>query len=144
MPHTQKLLKKNNQTDDCNKSVHEKWMGECEYFWSPEGQEEYNCINEELKARVKKHREENGADIDEPILDVRSPYQMDPNSLVARAYRSHLCVQPWSQTKEQEEGRKMGGEETKTDRDANWAVARGNQHFFNHNHRLRSRRMSGR
>jgi predicted NUDIX family NTP pyrophosphohydrolase len=49
------------------------------YFWSPEGQEEYNCTNEEWKACVRKHREETGVDIDEPILDVRSPYQMDPN-----------------------------------------------------------------
>jgi predicted NUDIX family NTP pyrophosphohydrolase len=79
MPPPQKLLKKDNQTDDHNKSVHEKWMEGYEYFWSPEGQEEYNRTNEEWKARERKHREETGADIDEPILDVRSPHQMDPN-----------------------------------------------------------------
>jgi hypothetical protein len=50
---------------------------------------------------------------------------MDPNSLVARAYRSHLCVQPQVQTEELEEGRKMIAEETKTKGDANLAVARG-------------------
>jgi hypothetical protein len=90
MPPPRKPLKNDNETDDCNKSVHEKWMEGYEYFWFCEGQEEYNCTNEEWKVHVRKHREETGADIDEQILDVRSPYQMDPNLLVARAYRSHL------------------------------------------------------
>jgi hypothetical protein len=100
MPPPPKPLKKDNGTDDCNKSVHEKWMEGYKYFWFWEGQEECNCTNEEGKAHVRKHREETGADIYEPILDVRSPYQMYPNSLVARA-----------------------AEETKTKRDANLAVA---------------------
>jgi hypothetical protein len=79
MPPLQKPLRKDHETDDCNKSAHEIWMEGYKYFWSPEGQEEYNCTNEEWKACVRKHREETGVDIDEPILDVRSPYQMDPN-----------------------------------------------------------------
>jgi hypothetical protein len=44
------------------------------------------------KICVRKHREETGVDIDEPISDVKSPYQMDPNVLVARAHRAHLCI----------------------------------------------------
>jgi hypothetical protein len=76
---------KDNETDDCNKSAHEKWMEGYGYFWSSEGQEEYNHTNEEWKARVMKHREETAAGINETISDIRCSYQMDPNSLVARA-----------------------------------------------------------
>jgi hypothetical protein len=138
-----KPLKKDNETENHNKSVHEKWIERYEYFWSPEGQEEYNHTNVEWKVHVRKHREATGAFIDEPILDIRCPYQMDPNSPVAKAYGSHLCVQPQLQTEEQEDGRKMNAEETKTKMEANLAVARGNQIFFDHDPR-RSMRMIGR
>lgn len=85
-----------------NRATHFETIGE--YFWSPEGQEEYNHTNKEWKAHVRKHREETSVDIDEPISNVKSPYQMDSNSLVARAHRPHLCAQ----TQLQEEERMMG------------------------------------
>jgi hypothetical protein len=43
------------------------------------------------------------------------------------------------QTEEQEEGRKMGADETKTKMDANLAVARGNRNFL----QLRSQEGAG-
>jgi hypothetical protein len=125
MPPPWKQSKKENETDDHNKSVHDKWMEGHKIFLSPEGQEEYNFANEKWKVHVRKHREKNGADIGKPISDVKSPYQMDPNTLVSRAHRAHLYIQLRSQEEEEENDGEISVEETKTEMDLNLAVVSG-------------------
>jgi hypothetical protein len=43
-----------------------------------------------MKACVRKHREEAGDNIDAPISDIVSPFQMHPNLLMNKSHRNYL------------------------------------------------------
>jgi len=44
-----------------------------------------------MKACVRKHREEAGDNIDAPISDIVSPFQMHPNSFMNKSLRNYLA-----------------------------------------------------
>ena len=89
-PH-KKLKKSNDEEVHRNKTANEKWVEGYNYFLSQEGQEEHQRKNEEWHARVRKHREETGDNIDAPISDIVSPFQMHPNSLMNKSFRRYLA-----------------------------------------------------
>ena len=83
-------------------------------FWSQESQEERQRENEEWQARVRKHREETGDNIDAPISDIVSPFQMHPNSLMNKSFRRYLAQ---SNTATQKENDKLSWESKHQDED---------------------------
>jgi len=86
-----KLKKSNEEEEDRNKTANEKWVEGYNYFLSQEGQDEHQRRNKEWKARVRKCTEETGDNIDAPISDIVSPFQMQPNSLMNKSLRSYLA-----------------------------------------------------
>jgi len=102
-----KLKKSNDKEEHRNKTANEKWVEGYNYFLSQEGQDEHQRINEEWKARVRKHRKETGDNIDAPISDIVSPFQMHPNSLMNKSLRSYLAQ---SNTTMQKEDNKLSWE----------------------------------
>ena len=102
-----KLKKSNDKEEHRHKTANEKWVEGYNYFLSQEGQEEHQRKNEEWQARVRKHREETGDNIDGPISDIVSPFQMHPNSLMNKSLRRYLAQ---SNTATQKEDNKLSWE----------------------------------
>ena len=102
-----KLKKSNDKEEHRNKTANEKWVEGYNYFLSQEGQDEQQKINEEWQARVRKHREETGDNIDAPISDIVSPFQTHPNSLMNKSLRRYLAQ---SNTATQKEDNKLSWE----------------------------------
>ena len=109
-----KLKKSNDKEEHRNKTANEKWVEGYNYFLSQEGQEEHQRKNEEWQARVRKHREETGDNIDAPISDIVSPFQTHPNSLTNKSLRSYLAQ---SNTATQKEENKLSWESKHRDED---------------------------
>jgi hypothetical protein len=76
-------------------------------LFSQEGKDEHQRRNEEWQARVRKHRKETGDNIDAPISDIVSPFQMHPNWLMNKSFRSYLAQ---SNTVMQKEDNKLSWE----------------------------------
>jgi hypothetical protein len=70
-----KVNKSNDKEEHRNKTANEKWVEGYNYFLSQEGKDEHQRRNKEWQARVRKHREETGGNIDAPISDIVSPFQ---------------------------------------------------------------------
>ena len=109
-----KLKMSNDEEEHSSKTAKEKWVEGYNYFWSQEGQEEHQKRNEEWQARVRKHREETGDNIDAPISDIVSPFQTHPNSLMNKSLRSYLAQ---SNTVTQKEENKLSWESKHRDED---------------------------
>jgi hypothetical protein len=109
-----KVNKSNDEEEHRNKTANEKWIEGYNYFWSQESQEEYQRENEEWQARVRKHREETGDNIDAPISDIVSPFQTHPNSLMNKSLRRYLAQ---SNTATQKEDNKLSWESKHRDED---------------------------
>ena len=109
-----KLKKSNDKEEHRNKTANEKWVEGYNYFLSQEGQNEQQKINEEWQARVRKHREETGDNIDAPISDIVSPFQTHPNSLMNKLFRRYLAQ---SNTATQKEDNKLSWESKHRDED---------------------------
>jgi hypothetical protein len=109
-----KLKKSNDKEEHRNKTANERWVEGYNYFLSQEGQEEHQRKNEEWHACVRKHREETGGNIDAPISDIVSPFQMHPNSLMNKSFRRYLAQ---SNTATQKENDKLSWESKHQDED---------------------------
>jgi hypothetical protein len=121
-----KLKKSNDEEEHRNKTANEKWVEGYNYFLSQEGQEEHQRKNEEWQARVRKHREETGDNIDAPISDIVSLFQTHPNSLRRYLAQSNTATQKednklsWEskhRDEDQEEDRKSSANEKSTEGD---------------------------
>jgi hypothetical protein len=109
-----KLKKSNDEEEHRNKTANEKWVEGYNYFLSQEGKDEHQRRNEEWQAHVRKHREETGDNIDAPISDIVSPFQMHPNSLMNKSFRRYLAQ---SNTATQKEDNKLSWELKHQDED---------------------------
>jgi hypothetical protein len=108
-----KLKKSNDEEEHRNKTDNEKWEG-YNYFLSKEGQDEHQRRNKEWQTHVRKHRKETGDNIDAPISDIVSPFQMHPNSLMNKSFRSFFAQ---TNTATQEEDDKLSWESKYQDED---------------------------
>ncbi len=99
-PH--KKLKKDNEEDEkANKHADEKWIEDYNYFWSQEVQEDYHQGKKEWKAHVRKYREA-GVNINEPILDIVSPYQMLNSLMIVSLKNNEAQFVMWCRRKTEE------------------------------------------